>query len=69
MPSVSAAQHRFFAEMMSNPEEAARRGISPKTAAEFVHADKGRVDELPEHKRRRALAQALMFSPEKLRRP
>jgi hypothetical protein len=53
MPSESKAQHRFMAVMANNPAEAAQHGISPETAAEFVHADAGQMAKLPQRKRKK----------------
>jgi hypothetical protein len=41
-----------MALVMTNPAAAARLGIPQSVAAEFVHADKGRVKKLPEHKKK-----------------
>lgn len=48
MPSKSKAQHRFMEAAAHDPGFAKRAGISPAKAAEFAHADKGRVAKLPE---------------------
>ena len=50
-PSTSKAQHRFMEAAAHDPGFARRAGISQATAAEFAHADKGRVAALPERKR------------------
>lgn len=47
MPSKSQAQHRFFAAAATNPSFAKKAGIKPSVAADFMHADKGRVASLP----------------------
>lgn len=51
MPSQSQAQHRMMEAAAHNPSTAAKLGISPKVAKEFVAADKGRdIGKLPQHK-------------------
>lgn len=51
MPSLSKAQHRLMALVATNPAVARRLGIPQSVGAEFMHADKGRVRKLPEHKK------------------
>jgi hypothetical protein len=41
MPSVSAAQHRFFGWLHSNPDEAKKHGLSEGRVSEWLHADRG----------------------------
>ena len=48
LPSTSKRQHRFMEEAAHNPAFARAHGIKPGVAAEFAHADKGRVKSLPE---------------------
>ena len=47
MPSSSKAQHNFMAKAMNDPKFAAKHGIEPRQAAEFVHAGKGKVKAMP----------------------
>jgi hypothetical protein len=48
MPAVSRSQQRFFGFLKSNPEEAAKRGISPKVVDEFAHGPAGTIQGLPQ---------------------
>lgn len=58
MPSKSQAQHRYMAMAMSAKGRAKLRASgheppSGKVAAEYVHADKGRVSKMPKHIRKK----------------
>lgn len=49
MPMESKAQNRLMHWAAAHPEEAAKRGIKPKVAHDFVEASHGqRVRDLPE---------------------
>lgn len=58
MPSSSKAQHAYMAMAMSAKGRAKLRAEGKKppsaaVAAEFVHADKGRVSKLPQKMRKK----------------
>ncbi len=47
MPSVSKQQFKFFEVMKHNPEEAKKKGISPRVANEYTQGmTKGRFAKL-----------------------
>jgi len=53
MPSTSKAQHRFMEAMLHGAKpKSGKKGPSKKVAKEFTSADKGKVKNLPEKKKK-----------------
>lgn len=51
MPSVSKAQHNFMEAVKAGQIQV--KGLSPAKAAEWTHADKGRVKNLPKRTKKK----------------